>query len=36
MSEQVAILALAEPVRGNETAGSGAVSVETPGGADLV
>ena len=36
MREKAAILDLAEPVRGNETTGSGAVSVETPGGADLV
>lgn len=36
MTEQVVILDLAEPVTGIETWGSGAVSVETPGGADLV
>ena len=36
MSEQVAILDLAEPVAGNEIRGSGAVSVEAPSGADLV
>ena len=36
MREKAAILDLAEPVWGNETPGNGAVSVETPGGADLV
>ena len=36
MREKAAILDLAEPVWGNETPGNGTVSVETPGGADLV
>jgi len=36
MREEAAILDLAEPVWGNETPGNGTVSVETPGGAELV
>ena len=36
MREKAAILDLAEPVWGNETPGNGTVSVETPGGAELV
>ena len=36
MRKKAAILDLAEPVWGNESAGNGTVRVETPGGADLV
>ena len=36
MREKATILDLAEPLWGNETPGDGTVSVETPGGADLV